>query len=119
MTHGITNAALAPPFTVCSGTTQSSADSEISPCVTSIFSPFTGNRASATFQDSQNVFSVQLTDTDLLLDTYPFLEGKLSGAARDFASYVSDEAVDLSEKTAVIDWYYKKRQGGAHRSALL
>lgn len=63
-------------------------------------------------QDSQNVFSVQLTDTDLLLDTYPFLEGKLSGAARDFASYVSDEAVDLSEKTAVIDWYYKKRQGG-------
>ena len=63
-------------------------------------------------QDSQNVFSVQLTDTALLLDTYPFLEGKLSGAALDFASYVSDEAVDLSEKTAVIDWYYKKRQGG-------
>ena len=67
-------------------------------------------------QDSQNVFSVQLTDTALLLDTYPFLEGKLSGAARDFASYVSDEAVDLSEKTAVIDWYYKKHQGG--RTAL-
>lgn len=63
-------------------------------------------------QDSQNVFSVQLTDTALLLDTYPFLDGKLSGAARDFASYTSDEAVDVSDKTAVIDWYYKKRRNG-------
>jgi len=59
-------------------------------------------------QDSRNVFHVELTDNDLLLGQYPQLMGKLTTATVDIAKYMYDDTVDTSEKSVVVDWYYKK-----------
>ena len=62
-------------------------------------------------QRSRNLFHVELADNDLLLGVYPQLEGKLGNSTLDISKYVYDDAVDTNNKSAVIDWYYKKRQG--------
>ena len=59
---------------------------------------------------SRNLFHVELCDNELLLMEYPELEGKL-GSSADVKKYVYDDAVDTSNKSAVVDWYYKKRVG--------
>ena len=59
-------------------------------------------------QKSRNLFHVELRDNDLLLEQYPQLEGKLGSSTVDVSQYVYDDTVDTSEKSAVIDWYYKK-----------
>ena len=63
-------------------------------------------------QRSRNLFHVELQDNDLLLGAYPQLEGKLGNATMDLSKYVYDDSVDTNNKSAVVDWYYKKRQGG-------
>ncbi len=63
-------------------------------------------------QKSRNVFHVELADNDLLIGAYPQLAGKLGGSTIDVSKYVYDDAVDTSNKSAVIDWYYKKNQNG-------
>ena len=62
-------------------------------------------------QRSRNLFHVELADNDLLLGVYPQLEGKLGNSTLDISKYVYDDAVDTNNKSAVVDWYYKKRQG--------
>jgi len=61
-------------------------------------------------QKSRNLFFVELLDTDLLLEKFPFLEGRTSPAEKYCYSYSPD--TDLSGKSAVIDWYYRKKCGG-------
>ena len=63
-------------------------------------------------QDSRNLFTVSLVDTDLLEEEYPQFQGKIGGNDFLTAQYQYDDTVDTSGKTAVIDWYYKKRVGG-------
>lgn len=63
-------------------------------------------------QKSRNVFHVELADNDMLVGTYPQLAGKLGESTLDISKYVYDDSVDTSNKSAVIDWYYKKNQGG-------
>ena len=62
-------------------------------------------------QKSRNLFHVELMDNDLLMGMYPQLEGKLGGSTLDLSKYVYDDKVDTTGKSAVVDWYYKKRQG--------
>lgn len=62
-------------------------------------------------QQSRNLFHVALRDNDLLTGEYPQLQGKLGSSALDISQYIYDDNVDTSEKSAVVDWYYKKRQG--------
>ncbi|MGN0978335.1 MAG: hypothetical protein ACI4PH_09805, partial [Faecousia sp.] len=62
-------------------------------------------------QQSRNLFHVALRDNDLLLEEYPQLEGKLGSSSVDLGQYIYDDNVDTTEKSAVVDWYYKKRQG--------
>lgn len=62
-------------------------------------------------QKSRNLFCLELIDNDVLTDRYPFLEGKLGGAAVK-KSYAYDLSVDTSDKSTVVDWYYKKRIDG-------
>ncbi len=66
-------------------------------------------------QNSRNLFYVQLAHKDALLERYPQLSGKLDSAV-DLPKYHFDEAVDTSDKVAVVDWYYKKSFHG--RTAL-
>lgn len=62
-------------------------------------------------QKSRNVFTVELVDKDLLEGQYPFLEGKLASNTFDVKQYVHDENIDVSDKCAVVDWYYKLWDG--------
>ena len=60
-------------------------------------------------QDSRNLFIVDLRDNDLIEKEYPQLKGKLGGKHIEIEKYVYDDTVDVSEKSAIVDWYYKKR----------
>ena len=59
-------------------------------------------------QKSRNLFHVELKDNDLLVNEYPELQGKLTNATVDIAKYVYDDNVDTTNKSVVVDWYYKK-----------
>ena len=58
-------------------------------------------------QKSRNLFIVDLVDNDLLDKEYPELEGKQKGKVIDVKEYIYDDSVDTSEKSVVVDWYYK------------
>ena len=60
-------------------------------------------------QSSRDLFIVSLKDNDLLELEYPQLKGKNGGKVIDVKQYVYDDAVDVSNKSVVVDWYYKKR----------
>lgn len=60
-------------------------------------------------QKSRNLFYVTLEDNDTLIAKYPQLQGKLSTPTVSTAKYLYDDSVDTTDKSAVIDWYYKKR----------
>ena len=59
-------------------------------------------------QKSRNMFHVELKDNDLLIGQYPQLEGKLGASTMDIAKYIYDDNVDTTNKSVVVDWYYKK-----------
>ena len=63
-------------------------------------------------EDSKNVFFVYLADNDDLLASYPQLEGKVGSNAYLVAEYLTDDNIPKDGKSAVVDWYYKKWQGG-------
>ena len=63
-------------------------------------------------QKSRNLFNVELADNDLLIGQYPQLQGKLGKSTIDISKYVYDDNVDTSNKSVVVDWYYKKNQNG-------
>ncbi len=63
-------------------------------------------------QQSRNLFHVELMDNELLAQAYPQLQGNLSTSSIDVSQYVYDDTIDTSEKSAVVDWYYKKNQNG-------
>ena len=60
-------------------------------------------------QASRNLFVVDLRDNDLLEQEFPKLKNKLGGQVIDVKQYVHDDNVDVSDKSLVVDWYYKKR----------
>ncbi len=59
-------------------------------------------------QESKNVFSVMLIDNDVLENQYKELKGTLGGNTFEIAKYAYDDNIDITNKSAVIDWYYKK-----------
>lgn len=58
-------------------------------------------------QKSRNLFIVDLVDNDLLDNEYPQLKGKQKGKVVDVKEYIYDDNVDTSDKSVVVDWYYK------------
>ena len=64
-------------------------------------------------QDSRNVFHVELQDNDLLEQQWPETKGKLGSGTGSLSEYIHDDTIDTSQKTAVVDWYYKKN-GALH-----
>ena len=59
-------------------------------------------------QDSENVFYLKLANNDALIAQYPQLKDKLGGSNIEVQKYAYDDTVDTSNKTVVVDWYYKK-----------
>lgn len=62
-------------------------------------------------QHSRNFFHVELRDNDLLESEFPQLKGN-TGDSSTLSKYEYDDSVDTQNKSAVIDWYYKKRING-------
>lgn len=60
-------------------------------------------------QASRNFFVVDLKDNDLLEQEYPQLKHRTGGSIIEVEKYVYDDNVDISNKSVVVDWYYKKR----------
>jgi len=65
-------------------------------------------------QKSRNLFTVELVSNELLEAQYPQLTGKVGDSSLELAKYIYDDTVDTSEKSAVVDWYYKvsRPEGG-------
>lgn len=65
-------------------------------------------------QDSQNMFSVELVNTDVLKAQYPDAAPNISGdaGAATVTKYTFDDNIDTSGKSIVIDWYYHKLVNG-------
>ena len=63
-------------------------------------------------QKSRNLFITELVDTDALDAMYPEYKGHLAGNAVDVKQYLYDDTVDTTDKSVVVDWYYKVRSGG-------
>ena len=59
-------------------------------------------------QRSQNVFYCELTNNEVLEQQYPVLEGRLGNRTADVAQYIFDDTVPTTDKSTVVDWYYKK-----------
>jgi hypothetical protein len=63
-------------------------------------------------QKSRNVFHTELVANELLEQQYPQCQGKLGGKSISLAKYLYDDNVDTSDKSVVVDWYYKKYVNG-------
>ena len=64
-------------------------------------------------QKSRNLFHVELMDNDLLKESYPAVADRLGGGNNLEANkYIYDDTIDTSEKTVVVDWYYKGTSSG-------
>ena len=65
-------------------------------------------------QQSANVFHIQLVSNQVLQEQYPQLAHKFAGPPSEpvGSKYLYDDRVDTTDKSAVVDWYYKKQQGG-------
>lgn len=63
-------------------------------------------------QKSRNIFHVELCDTDVLEEKYPELKGKLSGRGMHLSEYIHDDRIDITDKSIVVEWYYKKSMNG-------
>ena len=61
-------------------------------------------------QESKNLFHVSMMDNDVLKELYPDA-GLGSSPQLDIGKYIYDDTVDTSNKSVVVDWYYKKRTG--------
>jgi hypothetical protein len=60
-------------------------------------------------QKSRNVFYVSLVDNDILADLYPHAKNALKSQTLPLSEYIHDDNIDQSNKSLVIDWYYRKR----------
>lgn len=62
-------------------------------------------------QKSPNLFYLSLEDTEALKQRYPEFANKSGGDAIAVSKYKYDDNVDTSEKSTVVDWYYKVWDG--------
>lgn len=58
---------------------------------------------------SPNLFHVELRGKDDVLSVYPQIKESETEQSSEISSYLYDGNADVSDKVAVVDWYYKKR----------
>ena len=63
-------------------------------------------------QQSRHLFHVQLVDNEVLKQEYPQLRDKVGGITMDVSKYIYDDTVDTTDKSPVVDWYYRRNQNG-------
>lgn len=62
-------------------------------------------------QKSRNLFIVDLIDTDLLKEKYPDKASDFGSTDFNVKQYMTDDNIDNSDKSLVVDWYYKVDDG--------
>ena len=62
-------------------------------------------------QQSPHLFSLSLEDNEQLIRRFPQMEGH-TGKGLDVGQYIHDDSIDTTDKSVVVDWYYKKAQPG-------
>lgn len=63
-------------------------------------------------QESPEFFQVELRNNEQLKAEYPEIGESLSTPSIMTAKYLYDDAVETSDKSVIVDWYYKKNVGG-------
>lgn len=66
-------------------------------------------------QNSRNFFSVALIDNEVLEESYPdkIVPGSLKRSSDSvLKKYMYDDNIDTTDKSLVVDWYYKKPKNG-------
>lgn len=63
-------------------------------------------------QKSRNLFHVEFVDRDIIEENWPFMKDKIIRSAVQMKEYAYDETIDMTDKEAVVDWYYKKYVNG-------
>ena len=66
-------------------------------------------------QKSRNLFIVDTMDHEQIAETYGIKAEQLSGGIIDIREYVHEDMIDMSDKSLVIDWYYKKRNASGRQ----
>lgn len=69
-------------------------------------------------QDSANVFYVTVVSNDELKRSYPNLKNLGNYPELDTKKYIYDDKVDTTDKSAVIDWYYKRKIQGQDKDGV-
>ena len=62
-------------------------------------------------QQSPHLFSLSLEDNEQLIGRFQQMEGH-TGKGLDVGQYIHDDSIDTTDKSVVVDWYYKKAQPG-------
>lgn len=63
-------------------------------------------------QKSKNLFYAELVDNDVLKQRYPQVGDTLCSDNTFVSKYKTDDQVDTTNKSLVVDWYYKKIENG-------
>ena len=63
-------------------------------------------------QESSDLFNLELVDNEKLKEMYPDKNLNLGGNPTEIAKYQDAKYIDTSDKSVVIDWYYKKTING-------
>ena len=63
-------------------------------------------------QDSPYFFHCEMRDNKELTTQFPQLEGKLGGKKQTLSKFKTDDLVDDTDKSLVVDVYYKAKMGG-------
>lgn len=63
-------------------------------------------------QESSDLFNLELVDNEKLKEMYPDKNLNLGGNPTEIAKYQDAKNIDTSDKSVVIDWYYKKTING-------
>lgn len=66
----------------------------------------------ADIQESKHFFNVRIVDNEELEAAYPQVKGKLKTSPHMAKTYLYEENIDLTKKSLVVDWYYKRPAGG-------
>ena len=64
-------------------------------------------------EDSENLFILAYVPTKNLREAFP--KKNFSGGGEKLKEYYRDDAADTSDKTVVVDWYYKKQGVGGEK----
>ena len=63
-------------------------------------------------QKSKNLFYAELVDNDVIRQRYPQVGDTLRSDNSFVSKYKTDDQVDTTNKSLVVDWYYKKIENG-------